>query len=755
MRKSGIDVVDDLPWGTHFCLFYETKEDILDTLVPYCKAGLESQEFCLWVVAEPLKEDEARNALRRAVPDLDRYLADHSIEIVLAGDWYLRGGTFDLERVIGGWQEKLVHALARGYAGVRVTGDTAWLEKNTWRDFCDYEEAINESIANQRLAVLCTYPLAACGAAEILDVARTHQFVIAKRQGRWDVSGAPRLKQTRAEVERLNEELERRVVERTSQLTAVNEELTKEILDRTRAEDALRESEGRYRHIFQTVGVSIWKEDFSLLKAAIDDLKGQGVQDFRQYFAAHPEFVGQAISMVTIVDVNDVTVKLFAAPSKNELLVSLHKVFVPETQGGFVEELLALAEGRTFFEAETMLQTLAGDRLTALFTITFPRPPAPFDSVLVTVTDITERERAEYLTRQVFESSPDCVSIVGRDYRYQRVNPVYERIWGMRTESMVGMHVADLVGPEIFEQKIKPNLDRCFAGEDVRYGEWFVTAGGRRYAALSYSPLRPDAERVEAALVINRDLTEHILASEALHQAQAELAHVTRMTTLGQLAASIAHEINQPLAAIVADATASLNWLATANPDLAKVRETLAAVIQDGHRAADVIQRVRQLATKTDPKKAPLEINEVIRDVVPLVRTEVLSHQVSLRLDLASELHPVLGDRVQLQQVIINLVMNGIEAMTSVGDQRRDLLIRSRSYDDDRVLVAVQDVGVGIDPNNADQLFTAFFTTKPGGMGMGLSISRSIIEGHRGRLWASGNPGPGATFQFLLPRHRA
>src|SRR5712692_6054705 len=151
MRKTGIDVVGDMPWGTHVCLFYETKEDLLDTLVSYCKAGLESQEFCLWVVAEPVREEEARHALKQVVPDLDRYLADHSIDIVSAGDWYLQGGSFDLKRVMSGWHERLALALARGYAGVRVTGDTAWLEKKDWKGFCEYEETLNESIANQRL----------------------------------------------------------------------------------------------------------------------------------------------------------------------------------------------------------------------------------------------------------------------------------------------------------------------------------------------------------------------------------------------------------------------------------------------------------------------------------------------------------------------------------------------------------------------------------------------------------------------------
>jgi PAS domain S-box-containing protein len=401
--------------------------------------------------------------------------------------------------------------------------------------------------------------------------------------------------------------------------------------------------------------------------------------------------------------------------------------------------------------AETVVQTLDGKRLIVLFTLTLPPPSARFDSVLVTVIDITERKRAEYLTEQVFESSPDRVSIIGRDYRFQRVNPGFERFWRVPAERAVGMLVRDVLAEELFDGSLKPALDRAFAGEDVSSAEWFTTAFGRRYIAISYSPLRPDSERVDAVLVIGRDLTDHMLASEALRQAEAELAHVTRVTTLGELTASIAHEVNQPLTAIVADANASLNWLAEPTPDIDMIREALEAIVKDGHRAADVIQRIRELATKRHPQKGVLDVNDVVRDVVTLVRTEVLSHHVSLRLDLAPRLSPVLADRVQLQQVIINLVMNGMEAMASVDDRSRELVIRSRPHDADQVSLAVQDAGVGIGENGVDQLFSAFFSTKPGGMGMGLSISRSIIEGHGGRLWATPNPHHGATFQFALP----
>jgi PAS domain S-box-containing protein len=373
------------------------------------------------------------------------------------------------------------------------------------------------------------------------------------------------------------------------------------------------------------------------------------------------------------------------------------------------------------------------------------------DEGVAFVLDLTERKRAEYLTRQVFERSPDRISIVGRDYRYQRVNPAFERRWGMPAETIVGIHVADLLGMESFEKMAKAYLDRCFAGEEVSYADWLTTPLGRRYSAVTYSPLRPESERVEAALVIIRDLTEHMLASEALREAQMELAHVNRVTTMGQLTASIAHEVNQPLAAVVANAEACLRWLRRGTPDVDAACRSVEWIIDDGNRASEVIRRVRALAKKTDIEKVPLDVNDVVRETIPLVQSELISHQVSLRMELAPALPMILGDRVQLQQVIINLVMNGIEAMQSVTDRPRELVVRSGQDEPGQALISVADCGVGIAAENVGRLFSPFFTTKSGGMGMGLSICRSIMEAHGGRLWATATVPHGAAFQFTLP----
>jgi PAS domain S-box-containing protein len=281
--------------------------------------------------------------------------------------------------------------------------------------------------------------------------------------------------------------------------------------------------------------------------------------------------------------------------------------------------------------------------------------------------------------------------------------------------------------------------------------------GSARYVSVSGKPVFDDKGRFMGYRGVGTDVTAAIRADQAekaLRQAQTELSHVTRVTTLGGLAASIAHEVNQPLSAIVANGQATLMWLAGEAPDWHEARCSVERIIGDAHRASAVIRRTRELSRRSKPEPQSLDVNCLLDDAMSLVRREAIGNQVSLRLDLASGLPAVRGDRVQLQQVIINLVINGIEAMATVTGTQRELLIQSKWHDRDQVLIAVQDHGAGIDPENAEKVFNAFFTTKPTGMGMGLSICRSIIEAHGGRLWAASNVGPGTTVQFTLRTDR-
>jgi C4-dicarboxylate-specific signal transduction histidine kinase len=246
------------------------------------------------------------------------------------------------------------------------------------------------------------------------------------------------------------------------------------------------------------------------------------------------------------------------------------------------------------------------------------------------------------------------------------------------------------------------------------------------------------------------DITERKRAEEALRQAQTDLAHASRVTTMGELTASLAHEVNQPIAAAITDANTCLRWLTRDQPDLEEAREAASRMAKDATRAADIITRIRLLFRKASPQPELVDVNEVIREMIVLLRSEVRRYSISVRPELAEGVLPVMGDRVQLQQVVMNLMVNGIDAMKDV-DGMRELVIKSEPAEHEEIVVSVTDSGVGLPPQQAEQIFNAFFTTKPHGTGMGLRISRSIIESHGGRLWAANNSACGASFCFALP----
>ena len=286
-----------------------------------------------------------------------------------------------------------------------------------------------------------------------------------------------------------------------------------------------------------------------------------------------------------------------------------------------------------------------------------------------------------------------------------------------------------------------------------------LLSAAQRSATESLRRARDDlAAKVQELKSANEALhaenAERKLAEAALQKAQAELAHITRMTTMGELTASIAHEVNQPLTAVLNNANACLDLLPKGAPNLEEVREALTEIIDDADRAGAVILRVRQLAKRTPVERSLLDLRDVVNDVLALARYESVARGVTIRTDLSQDLPSVLGDRVQLQQVLLNLVMNGMDAMNTIEDSRRVLIIGGRRDTRDGssgALLRVQDAGIGFKPQEMDRLFEAFYTTKPNGMGMGLAISRSIIEAHAGRLWPQPNPGPGATFFINLP----
>jgi PAS domain S-box-containing protein len=367
------------------------------------------------------------------------------------------------------------------------------------------------------------------------------------------------------------------------------------------------------------------------------------------------------------------------------------------------------------------------------------------------IRDISDRKRADNelrkqkeILQKIFEHIPAMVAFIEKDGQIELVNPEWERTIGWTLD-------------ELRQQNIDIYAE---AYPDLQYRKMvldFVAASTGQWTDLKIRVR--DGRTIDAAvailhlsdgtgLVIAQDITERKRAEAALQEAQARLAHITRVIAMGE----IAHEVNQPLAAIVTNANFCLRQLASATPNLERLREAIAEIANEGTRASAIISRIRGLLQKGTPDRVDLDLNQLVREVTVLLRGELTRNRVSLRVELASELPGVSGDPIQLQQVLINLVMNGVDAMGSLTDRPRELLIRS-ARNHREVFIQVQDSGEGLDPQQAERIFQPFFTTKPEGIGMGLAISRSIIESHGGRLWAESSS-KGALFQFTLPAIR-
>src|ERR1700681_1041442 len=294
-------------------------------------------------------------------------------------------------------------------------------------------------------------------------------------------------------------------------------------------------------------------------------------------------------------------------------------------------------------------------------------------------------------------------------------------------------------------------IDRAIAEKSVYEVEFRILLPGgtiKHIHTVGHPVLNASGDLVQF-VGSSTDITERKHAEEALRQAQTDLAHASRVTTMGELTASLAHEVNQPIAAAVTDANTCLRWLTRDQPDLEEAREAASRIVKDATRAADIISRIRLLFKKVSPQRELVDVNEVIREMTILLRNEASRYSISVRTELETDFPLVMGDRVQLQQVFMNLILNAIDAVKDV-DGTRELAIKSQRKENDQLLVSVSDTGVGLPPHEADQIFNAFFTTKPHGTGMGLRISRSIVESHGGRLWAADNPPRGASFHFSL-----
>lgn len=398
-------------------------------------------------------------------------------------------------------------------------------------------------------------------------------------------------------------------------------------------DQALRDSEYRYRNMFQAMAASFWELDFSPVGAMLRALRKSGVADYAAYFEQNPAFVRDMMRATRVLDVNEQSITLFGAASKADLMTTTELYWPESSNAVYAASVIAAVAGKPHFAAETKLRRLDGSEIDVHFTAAFPPDSVAKGILLIGVIDISERNRA----------------------------------------------------------------------------------------------------------------------NERLRRLEAEFAHAARVSMLGELAASIAHEVNPPLAAIATNASAGLRWLNRPTPDLDEVRTLTTNIVDDAKRAADVIARIRGMATRRGPDQASLDINAVIRDALQFLHHELQGKGVSIAVHLDAALPTITGDRTQLQQVLVNLLLNAEQAMAE--SPRREIAVTTRAAGG-KIEVAIHDSGHGIPPEHMDRLFRTFFSTKTDGMGMGLPICRSIVETHGGTITASNNEGGGATFTFTLPAPR-
>jgi len=491
----------------------------------------------------------------------------------------------------------------------------------------------------------------------------------------------------------------------------------------------------------------------------------KGARRFWQAIGAAPNAMMMHDRAGKIVMVNTQAERAFGC-SRAELIGQPVEILLPERFRGRHPELR-----ETFFADPQPRPMGVGRDLYGLkkdggeFPVEIGLNPIETDQgtmVLTVIVDITARKAAEQALRESERRYSILVEGV-TDYAIIMLDPNgivtnwnrgAQRIKGYGAEEIVGQHFSRFYTDEDRAAN-EPQHGLEIAAQNGRYEAEALRVrkdGSRFWANVVIDAVKDDNDQLIGFTKITRDITERVQAAQKLEEARmAELAHLARVASLGELTASIAHEVIQPIAAARINAASGLRFLSMNPPDLKEVRQSLEGVVRDADRAGEVVSRIRALIRKAPFQKDRVAIDDAILEVVALTRGEAVKNRVSVRTQLAEGLPPVEGERVQLQQVILNLIMNAIEAMSGQNEAPRELLLSTETAEPDEVLVVVGDSGPGLPPAALERLFDAFYTTKPNGMGMGLSICRSIIKAHGGRLWATANSPRGAVFQFTLP----
>lgn len=558
-------------------------------------------------------------------------------------------------------------------------------------------------------------------------------------------------------------------------------------------DEALKASEYRYRNLFQAMAASFWEIDFAPVGAMLRRLKDQGVRDFAQYFRDNPAFVREMMRASRVIDVNDQAAALYADGDREVISrLSLDAFWPEESTGVYAASVLAAISKQPNFSTETRLRKANGEVFDVLFTACFPPESLAKGTLLIGVIDISERkkafaelERSETRYRNLFNSmGVTCYQLDIRGLKklyepliargitdlgaYMDENPGFVRQAMDATiivdvnDSVVAFMGAknreEVLGPVTrfwFEddcEGFKQSLASGYAGNPRFETETrHRTLDGRKIDVLFTVAAAPTMREAGFVLVSMVDITARVRAQSALEKVQNEFAHAARISMLGELTASLAHEINQPLAAIAANGAAGLRWLSRPEPDMVEIAAITKRMAADAQRASEIISRIRLMASRQAPETASVPLNSLIEEAILFLRHEMQAQGVTVAMNLDRTLPAVQGDRTQLQQVVVNLAMNAIQAMAQAGAENRVIRVSSQRTNTQILRVSIDDSGPGVPEAERGRLFDSFYTTKPDGMGMGLPICRSIIEKHGGEIWVETGSAGGARFSFTLP----